>query len=55
MKNKFRDKYVPVSYFDRLLNDWHRSTQDAKFAKEYVAQFVSFSFVAVSSAQKVTL
>ena len=42
MKNKLRDKYVPTSYFDRLLDDWHWFTQDTKSAKDYLAQFDEF-------------
>ena len=42
MKDKLRDKYVPASYFDHFLDDWHCLTQDIKSVKDYVAQFNEF-------------
>ena len=41
MKDKLRDKYMPSSYYDRLLDDWQRFTQGTKSVKDYV-QFDGF-------------
>ena len=42
MKDKLKGKYVPPSYYTRLLDRWHRFTQGNKSAKEYVAEFDKF-------------
>ena len=42
MKDKLKDKYVPASYYDHLLDNWHWFIQDTKSAKDCVAQFDEF-------------
>ena len=39
MKAKLREKYLPVSYHQRLLDQWHRLTQGNKSVTEYIAKF----------------
>ena len=42
MKRKLREKYLPMSYQQRLLDQWQRLTQDNKTVSEYVAKFDEF-------------
>ena len=37
LKAKLREKYIPVSYHQRLLDQWHRLIQGNKSATEYIA------------------
>ncbi|XP_020250396.1 uncharacterized protein LOC109827789, partial [Asparagus officinalis] len=39
MADELKRKYLPPSFYHRLLDKWHRLTQGTKSAKEYVAQF----------------
>ena len=39
MKAKLREKYLPVSYHQRLLDQWHRLVQGNKSVTEYIAKF----------------
>jgi len=41
-ENKFKDKYIPAFYFDRLLDNWQQFTQGIKSANDYMAQFDEF-------------
>ena len=42
MKRKLREKYLPMSYQQRLLDQWQRLTQGNKTVSEYVAKFDEF-------------
>ena len=39
LKAKLREKYLPVSYHQRLLGQWHRLIQGNKSVTEYIAKF----------------
>ncbi|XP_072993886.1 LOW QUALITY PROTEIN: uncharacterized protein [Typha latifolia] len=39
MKNELKHKYLPPSYYPKLLDRWNRLTQGSKSAKDYVAFF----------------
>ncbi|PKU59205.1 hypothetical protein MA16_Dca026200 [Dendrobium catenatum] len=39
MKRELKQKYLPPSYFPRLLDRWNRLTQGNKPVKEYIASF----------------
>ena len=39
MKAKLRKKYVPMSYHQRLLDQWKRLNQENKTMTEYIAKF----------------
>ena len=39
MKTKLRDKYVPVSYTQKLLDQWQRLNQGNKTVAKYIAKF----------------
>ena len=39
MKAKLREKYVPMSYHQRLLDQWQRLNQGNKTVTEYIAKF----------------
>ncbi|XP_073012262.1 uncharacterized protein [Typha latifolia] len=39
MKNELKCKYLPPSYYPKLLDRWNRLTQGSKSAKDYVAAF----------------
>ena len=42
MKRKLREKYLSMSYQQRLLDQWQRLTQGNKTVSEYVAKFDEF-------------
>ena len=42
MKRKLREKYLPMSYQERLLDQWQRLTQGNKTVSEYVTKFDEF-------------
>ena len=42
MKDELKGKYVPPSFYPRLLDRWHRFTQGNKSAKDYVSEFDEF-------------
>ena len=39
LKAKLREKYLPVSYHQRFLDQWHRLVQGNKSVTEYIAKF----------------
>ncbi|XP_072962671.1 uncharacterized protein [Typha angustifolia] len=39
MKNELKHKYLPPSYYPKLLDRWNRLTQGSKSAKDYIAAF----------------
>ena len=39
MKAKLREKYLPMSYHQRLLDQWQRLYQGTKTVSEYIAKF----------------
>ncbi|KAI0507857.1 hypothetical protein KFK09_013985 [Dendrobium nobile] len=39
MKRELKQKYLPPSYFPRLLDRWNRLTQGSKPVKDYIASF----------------
>ena len=42
MKRKLTEKYLPMSYQQRLLDQWQRLTQGNKTVSEYIAKFDEF-------------
>ena len=42
MKTQLKQKYLPHSYYPRLLDKWNQFYQGSKSAKEYVAKFDEF-------------
>ena len=42
MKVKLREKYLPMSYEQRLLDQWQRLTQGNKIVSEYISKFDEF-------------
>ena len=42
MKDELKDKYVPPSFSDRLMDKWHQYNQGNKSVKEYVTKFDEF-------------
>ena len=42
MKTQLKQKYLPPSYYLRLLDKWNQFYQESKSAKEYVAKFDEF-------------
>ena len=42
MKDKLREKYVPVSFSAWFMDEWLHYTQGNKSAKKYVAKFDEF-------------
>ena len=42
MKDKLREKYVPLTYQQRLLDQWQDLTQGSKTMIEYIAKFDEF-------------
>ena len=42
MKLRLREKYLPMSYHQRLLDQWKRLTQGNKSVAEYIAKFDEF-------------
>ena len=42
MKRRLRDKYVPMSYHQKLLDQWQRLNQGNKPVSEYIAKFDEF-------------
>ncbi|XP_020698228.1 uncharacterized protein LOC110110908, partial [Dendrobium catenatum] len=42
MKQELKRKYLPSSYYPRLLNRWNRLTQGSKPIKEYISTFDDF-------------
>ena len=39
MKEKLKAKYLPVSFCQRMLNDWNNLKQGSKPISEYIAKF----------------
>ena len=39
MKEKLREKYLPPSYHQRLLDQWQKLTQDGKPMVDYITKF----------------
>ena len=39
MKEKLRKKYLPISYQQRLLDQWQRLTQGNRLVTEYITRF----------------
>ena len=42
MKTRLREKYLPASYHQRLLDQWQRLSQGNKMVSEYIAKFDEF-------------
>ena len=42
MKEKLREKYLPTSYKQHLLDQWQRMTQGNRPVSEYIAKFDEF-------------
>jgi len=42
MKDELKGKYMPPSYYARLLDRWYQFNQGNKSAKEYIAKFDEF-------------
>ena len=56
MKLRLREKYLPMSYHQRLLDQWQRLTQGTKSVAEYVAKFDEFVMRCnVDESESVTL
>jgi len=56
MKLKLRKKYLPVSYYQRLLDQWQRLSQENRTVSEYIARFDKFVMrCSIDESEAVTL
>ena len=56
MKAKLREKYLSVSYHQRLLDQWHRLVQENKSVTEYIAKFDELAMrCGINDSESVTL
>ena len=56
MKCRLRDKYLPMSYNQRLLDQWQKLTQGNKSVAEYIAKFDEYVMRCdVEESESVTL
>ena len=56
MKLRLREKYLPMSYHQRLLDQWQRLTKGNKSVAEYIAKFDEFVMRCnVDESESVTL
>ena len=56
MKIRLRQKYLPMSYNQRLLDQWQRLTQGNRSVAEYIAKFDEFVMRCnVDESESVTL
>ena len=56
MKRRLRDKYLPVSYNQRLIDQWQKLTQGNKSIAEYIAKFDEYVMRCdVEESESVTL
>ena len=44
MKEKLKSKYLPVSYRQRMLDEWQNLKQGSKPVSEYIAKFDEYMY-----------
>ena len=56
MKLKLREKYLPISYHQRLLDQWQKPSQESKTVSEYIAKFDEYVMrCSIDESEAVTL